>query len=172
MSSLPSVELPSGFQWRLGTGGDRAALLHHLQLAFAEAFPQQTSWKHLSQTVDRYFEPLSVPVWWIDSLQPLQKASPRSASPAGFVWACRGTGQMTGQSVAYILALWVAPSCRRQGLGSAAIQAVEEWGKNHACEAIELQVFIQNSAAQSFYRHNGFAVGGMWMQRQLTARQG
>ena len=76
---------------------------------------------------------------------------------------------MTGEPVAYVLSLWVAPSYRRQRLGTAAIQAIGEWGKKHACTAIELQVFSHNFDAQAFYRHHGFSVGGLLMQRHLNS---
>ena len=182
-SGLLSVSLPSGFEWRLGAEGDREKLLYCLQLAFAEAFPRQTSWTHLAQTVERYFNPNSSPVWWIDCTdcsrgesevrEAMTPFAPELAEPetlgstVACVWACQGIGQATGCSVAYVLALWVSPDYRRRGLGSAAIQAVKVWGERHGCDAIELQVFGQNQAAQSFYRSHGFVVAGTWLQLPL-----
>ena len=175
MTLLPSVRLPSGFQWRIGTRGDRGRLLYCLQLAFSEAFPQQLSWTHLSHTVERYFDPSSAPLWWIETVRrdegncesQAPNGSDRLGNAVGCVWVCRGVGQVTGSPVAYVLALWVSPSYRRRGLGSAAIQVVRDWAQSNACEAIELQVFRQNLNARSFYCRNGFSEGGMWLQLQL-----
>ena len=160
---LPSVSLPVGFQWRLGTEGDRKRLLTCLQLAFSEAFPEQTSWVHLAQTVNRYFDPQTSPVWWIEDNRLIEcnnssigKQAPQKTNPlvadkppsavltgnaAACVWACQGISQTTGKPIAYVLALWVSPSYRRKGLGTAAMQVVKEWGERRGCDAIELQVF-------------------------------
>ena len=181
---LPSVALPSGFQWRLGAPSDRKQLRHCLQLAFAEAFPEQTSWDHLTQTVERYFHPVSSPLWWIEhhrssngecEIQKMTAPHGRTEQVSDIlvrptvacVWACQGIGQATGRPVAYIMALWVSPNYRRQGLGSAAIQVVQEWGERSSCDAIELQVFGRNQAARMFYRSLGFEVAGTWLQLSL-----
>lgn len=170
----------------MGNDSDRAELLHCLQLAFAEAFPEQTSWSHLAQTVDRYFHPVSSPVWWIEPCRyanggsevqettaPLpiaeQALDIEPELPAAYVWVCQGIGQATGCPVAYVLALWVSPQYRRQGLGSAAIEAVKEWGTGVGCDAIELQVFGRNQIAHTFYRSHGFEVMGTWLQRPLRS---
>ncbi|MEM9567884.1 MAG: GNAT family N-acetyltransferase [Cyanobacteria bacterium P01_E01_bin.34] len=181
---LPSIDIPAEFQWRLGGEGDRPRLQHCLQLAFAEAFPEQTSWGHLSQTVERYFSPSSSPLWWIDCIcskhlgSKSQAVNPSNAtaqqlsdslsrSAVACVWVTRGVGQATGCPVAYIMALWVSPNYRRQGLGSAALQAVREWGERVGCTAIELQVFGRNQSAHRFYRAQGFGEVGSWLQLPL-----
>ncbi|MEL7474712.1 MAG: GNAT family N-acetyltransferase [Cyanobacteria bacterium P01_G01_bin.4] len=183
---LPSVAIPAGFQWRLGDNGDRERLRHCLQLAFAEAFPDQTSWDHLTQTVERYFHPGSSPLWWIelnrsvrkggqiqsesDSVVPVQQVPDSPLGPAvACVWATRGIGQATGCPVAYIMALWVSPGYRRQRLGSAAIHAVRAWGERVGCTAIELQVFGHNQSARMFYRTQGFGEVGVWLQSPLSS---
>ncbi len=155
------LPLPSGCRWRLGNDRDRDRLLACVCATFAEAFPQQDSWAHLVDTVDRHFDPQQAPFWWIETTP----EADRACLEIGCVWACKGIGQVTGEPIAYILALWVDPAWRRRGLGTALVRAVERWADESGFAAVELQVFGQNAAARALYERLGFQVAGLWMRR-------
>ena len=168
----PLPALPSGCRWRRGGPGDRSALLACVRAAFAEAFPQQVSWEHLVDTVDRHFDPQRAPLWWIETAGEVSSSAsvPQRIgrqNVVGCVWACRGIGQATGAPVAYILTLWVEPSWRRRGLGSALVRAVDAWAVELEFDSVELQVFGQNVAARALYERLGFKVEGLWLARSI-----
>jgi ribosomal protein S18 acetylase RimI-like enzyme len=54
--------------------------------------------------------------------------------------------------------LYVAKSCRNQGIGSLALYEIEDYCRERGIRAIELQVLRHNKAAETFYRKAGFRV--------------
>jgi GNAT superfamily N-acetyltransferase len=130
-----------------------------LRAAFAESFPQQSSWFHLDRTVEQWFDPELSPCWWI--------ANPTRGERVACGWVRRATSQVTGESTAYILLVWVEPGDRRQGLGQALMQAIQQWAEAQGCGAIELQVFVHNPVALAFYTHLGYQPQGIWLQKPI-----
>lgn len=54
------------------------------------------------------------------------------------------------------LGLMVAPSHRRQGIGSALLARAVAWARDHGVEKLELHVFPHNTAAIALYESSGF----------------
>ena len=74
--------------------------------------------------------------------------------PRGFV-ICRSSGQ-EGE----ILSLAVAPGVRRNGLGSALLDAAKAHAMTREIEALFLEVAEDNMAARRLYENSGFKIVG------------
>jgi ribosomal protein S18 acetylase RimI-like enzyme len=61
---------------------------------------------------------------------------------------------------AWLEALWVDPSVRRAGVGSALIEAVAAWSRERGADALDLSVTERNKAAAALYASAGFAETG------------
>ena len=57
--------------------------------------------------------------------------------------------------------MWVDPSVRGQGAGSAIIRAIAEWATDVGYDAIGLGVTIGNDSATALYAHLGFRDTGL-----------
>jgi GNAT superfamily N-acetyltransferase len=75
---------------------------------------------------------------------------------AGTVGA--GAGEVS--NAAALTALWVNPSFRGKGVGSALIDAVVDWATAHHCGQVLLWVTEVNQAAERLYERHGFARTG------------
>ena len=55
-----------------------------------------------------------------------------------------------------LFSMWVAPTARRNGVGTALVEAVHGWAAGWGADRIVLWVFGANESAMSFYRRIGF----------------
>ena len=62
--------------------------------------------------------------------------------------------------IAQIVSMWVAPTQRRSGLGTALINAVRSWAHARGVRTLRLMVTSCNHAAMKFYTRNGFTMTG------------
>lgn len=81
--------------------------------------------------------------------------------------ACDGEGRPLGFLVlrqaadeAEIISIGVQPDSRREGIGSALLDASIETCRAHAAASLFLEVAADNTAAQRFYAGAGFSVAG------------
>lgn len=58
--------------------------------------------------------------------------------------------------IGYLISMWVAPEARRQGIGSALVDAVVAWAKAEGFARLLLDVGAENTPAIAFYRRKGF----------------
>jgi [ribosomal protein S18]-alanine N-acetyltransferase len=70
-------------------------------------------------------------------------------------------GLMFAADEAHVTNIAVAPSARRQGLGSALLAELGFESTRRQCEAMTLEVRMGNLAAQNMYRKFGFVVAGV-----------
>ncbi|MDQ2834982.1 MAG: GNAT family N-acetyltransferase [Acidobacteriota bacterium] len=61
---------------------------------------------------------------------------------------------------AELVSMWVAPECRREGVGAQLIDAIQTWAMQRSARVLQLMVTSSNHAAIEFYRRNGFAMTG------------
>ena len=61
---------------------------------------------------------------------------------------------------ARLIAMWVAPPARKQGVGIALVNAVFEWARDRDFEAITLDVADDNKPAVALYKKIGFEATG------------
>ena len=69
-----------------------------------------------------------------------------------------GAGEFAGTTV--LTALWVDPSFRGQGFGSALVDAVVAWAGSQGCSKILLWVTDVNKTAERLYERHGFTRTG------------
>jgi ribosomal protein S18 acetylase RimI-like enzyme len=55
-----------------------------------------------------------------------------------------------------LISMWVAPSARRQAIGSRLIDAVAGWGRSQGASALVLDVAAHNYPAIALYASEGF----------------
>lgn len=153
------VCLPPGYRWHPGSKSDHLQVRWWLQATLQEAFPHQSHWDHLQDTIDRLYDPPRTPCWWI--------LPPDRAQAIGCVWAGTSLDQVTNARIAYVFLLRVDPSYRRRGLGRALIQQVEIWAEAQGLSGVLLQVFAHNQPALDLYAKVGFVTQGHWLQKSL-----
>ena len=75
----------------------------------------------------------------------------RGQEPVGLV-----QGRRRPPADCLLFSMWVAPAARRQGTGSALVQAVEDWGRGWGARRVVLWVIEGNDSAIRFYESIGF----------------
>ena len=58
-------------------------------------------------------------------------------------------------------------SAQSQGFGKIFFGFIESWAKQHKCETIELNTYVQNSKSHKFYFNNGFSILGFHFRKQI-----
>lgn len=170
-----SVSLPAGYAIRQGSTLERALLLKFLQQTYAEIAPGKDH-AYLAETVDQYFSN-ETPLWWLHQtgvevptgLPSL--SNPSRATAIGCLWLGTAIAQPTGDRHTHIFLLYITPSHRRQGLGSALMQQAEAWARQHGDRQISLQVFITNQPALNLYRSLGYETESLWMVKKLDNKE-
>jgi GNAT superfamily N-acetyltransferase len=59
-----------------------------------------------------------------------------------------------------LVAMWVRPAARSQGVGAALVEASVAWAKAHSFDALFLWVTESNAPARALYERSGFAPTG------------
>jgi ribosomal protein S18 acetylase RimI-like enzyme len=75
-------------------------------------------------------------------------------------WIGMVAGRLLADDIAWLEALWVDPSARRTGVGSALIAAVAAWARERGAARLDLSVTTNNTAAAAFYEDAGFVATG------------
>ena len=150
------MELIPGYQVRAGSSLDRALLVKFMQKTYQELAPKQ-DFSHLALTVEQYLS-RETPLWWVNL---------DSNSPVACVWAGNAIDQITGDRIAHIFLLYVAPEHRRRGIATALMSRVETWAKARGDRAIGLQVFQTNTNALNLYNQLGYQTQSLSMVKAL-----
>jgi RimJ/RimL family protein N-acetyltransferase len=82
---------------------------------------------------------------------------------AGILWV--GTERRPGH--AFIYDIEIADARRGQGLGTAAMLALEEWARGSAIKTIGLYVFGHNTGAWQLYKRLGYIETSVNMEKRL-----
>lgn len=69
---------------------------------------------------------------------------------------------------AYVEILVVSKDAEGQGVGRALIEFAQQWGREHGCLEVVLDVFASNASAIAFYERLGFAPDHLRMSKTLT----
>jgi RimJ/RimL family protein N-acetyltransferase len=67
----------------------------------------------------------------------------------------------------FIWDIWVEPERRGEGMGTAALQALEEFARSHDVQKIGLHVFGWNTGARRLYERLGFVETDVSMEKRL-----
>ena len=76
------------------------------------------------------------------------------------IGVARGAGHPTRLDVRELIGMWVAPSARRQAIGSSLIDAVADWARSQGATALVLDVVEDNYPAIALYASRGFELTG------------
>ena len=79
------------------------------------------------------------------------QAATFSAEIAGFIVSQAG-------AIGHVITIDVVSSARRSGVGSQLLQAAEDRLRTDGSRAVALETAVDNSAALSFYKRNGYSV--------------
>ncbi len=156
-----NINLPEGYQLKIGTKCDRNVLLTYMKLTYQELYPQQDNFEHLKVTVSQYFSHRT-PLWLVETMPKSE-----TSSTVGCLWMGKAIDQKDGESYAHIFLLFVNPEHRRRGLGKALIQVAENYAQAQGDRAIGLQVFANNQAAIGLYQNAGFEIQSISMIKPL-----
>lgn len=149
----------AGYTLRRGSGSDRALLVKFLGKTYQETIGTQ-NFQHLAETVEQHFS-VETPVWWVAT-----EATPPQT--VGCLWLGNAVDQQQGDRHSYVLALYVAPEHRRQGIATALLQRAQAWAQARGDRQIGLQVFAGNKAAIALYRKLGYQTHSLWLNKPLT----
>lgn len=150
------MNLPSGYQWQVGTVGDRLALIDTLLAAYREIFPHQQQFDHLVPTLDYYLS-AKTPLRWVIHGQ----------ERIGCIWWGHAIEQVSGDRYVHIFLLYVVPTHRRCGIGTALMDLAQAWAAQEGYRKIGLQVFAENQAALSLYNRLGYQPQSVLMLKAI-----
>jgi ribosomal protein S18 acetylase RimI-like enzyme len=167
-----SDRLPQDYALSLGSVLDRSLLVQFMQRTYQELYPHR-DFSHLEQTIDQYFSS-QTPLWWVECSgkssmieSGMPSASRRGNHRVACLWLGNSVDQVSGDRHAHVFLLYVIPSCRRRGIGSALMHHAESWARNRGDRQIGLQVFTNNQPALALYRHRDYHPRSVWMLKDL-----
>lgn len=79
----------------------------------------------------------------------------------------KGAGEILPFTFIEVNELCVAENAHRKGIGTALLDAVKKYAKEHGAKFVELGVQAQNTGAQEFYKANGMTVKNLKMQYKI-----
>jgi ribosomal protein S18 acetylase RimI-like enzyme len=136
--------------------GDRSSLIDCLLTAYREIFPHQQQFDHLVPTLDYYLSDRT-PLRWVL----------HNGERIGCVWWGNAVEQVSGDRYVHIFLLYVAPTHRRRGIGTALMDLAQAWAAQEGYLKIGLQVFAENQAALSLYNRLGYQPQSVLMLKAI-----
>jgi ribosomal protein S18 acetylase RimI-like enzyme len=147
-----------GYRLQRGSRLDRARLIHFLSKTYEEVADTQT-FHHLNHTVDRHLS-AQTPIWWVHP-------EAMEAASIACLWLGNAVDQHLGDRHSYVLALYVDPEHRRQGIATALLANAQAWAQARGDRQLGLQVFADNPAAIALYKKFGFQTHSLWLTKPL-----
>ncbi len=151
--------LPPEYVWQRGSSRDRLQLVKFMTLAYQELFPTQANFSHLTDTVKTYLVKQNPGLWWIKTV--------KSGECVACLWLGNAISQKTGERYTHIFLIYVIPTYRRQGLGTAMLKMAQTWAIEQGQKQIGLQVFVNNFPAVNLYKKFGFESQSILMIKNL-----
>ena len=133
-------------------------------LAFDLAEAHGTSPEEARQAAQRSFETL-VPDGRLPAPDQHLYTILKNGSPVGTLWFCVRSDRQTKE--AFVLALWIEPSRRREGIGAATMQMLESLVGDLGIDCIGLNVFEHNRSARALYEGLGYVPLSTQMGKRL-----
>ncbi len=97
--------------------------------------------------------------WFLSGLVVAQKAV-MGKTPSGFVMLGIITNDPFDRRIAELVAVAVAPDCRRMGIGDRLMTAGLRMAEERLVEQVILHTGVDNLAAQALFEKHGFALSG------------
>lgn len=89
-------------------------------------------------------------------------------SPLGLLVIKPDFDYFTDHPRAYVEILVVAEEAEGRGVGRVLMTFAEQWGRDHGCHEVVLDVFANNLSAIAFYERIGFAPDHLRMSKSLA----
>ncbi|WP_158289647.1 GNAT family N-acetyltransferase [Paenibacillus flagellatus] len=83
-------------------------------------------------------------------------AEDEEGRPIGYIWVVFADVPDYGLTIAEIADFWVAPECRRQGLGMRLLERIERTATGLGANLLRSETGMDNTASQSLHRKYGF----------------
>lgn len=121
----------------------RLRALHDAPDAFATTYEQAVSWP--PETWEQQLEELATFVATVNGVD---------------VGLVRAAAHEHLNDAAHLISMWVAPEARREGVGSALVDAVADWARTRGFTRLFLDVVETEAPAVALYTRKGFAPTG------------
>jgi GNAT superfamily N-acetyltransferase len=146
-ASVERLNVGEGDRWR----SIRLRALQEAQHAFGTTFAEAAAWPR-----SRWEQ------------QMVDFATFIAVADGSDMGVARGAVHPTRRDVRELISMWVAPSARRQGIGSNLIDAVADWASSEGATALALDVVKDNHSAIALYASKGFELftGGSLGERE------
>jgi ribosomal protein S18 acetylase RimI-like enzyme len=150
--AIQGVFLCPGYGVRPGSSSrtDRQWLIHFMAQTYREDSVER-EFPHLRQTVGQYLSP-ETPFWLVETAVPMD----RDPNPVACLWLGNAVDQILGERHAHLLLLYVVPTHRRRGIGSALMLQAENWARQRGDRQISLEVFSDNELSLELYTRLGY----------------
>jgi ribosomal protein S18 acetylase RimI-like enzyme len=139
---------------------------------------ERTAWESLTPDLQRRLSPRDVRHQVLAQVEVFRSATgdafaalvarDRQGKRAGFIWVQENRHGFTGEARAYVLEVYVSPTCRGKGLGKRLMDCAEEWARARGLERIALNVAAHNTPARTLYESLGYAVETLRMAKELA----
>ncbi|HOJ20315.1 MAG TPA: GNAT family N-acetyltransferase [Armatimonadota bacterium] len=139
---------------------------------------ERTAWESLTPDLRRHLSPRDVRRQVSAQVEAFRSAAGdsfaalvarnRQGKRAGFIWVQENRHGFTGEARAYVLEVYVSPTCRGKGLGKRLMDCAEEWARARGLERIALNVAAHNTPARTLYESLGYAVETLRMAKELA----
>jgi ribosomal protein S18 acetylase RimI-like enzyme len=166
-----------GYVLRSKCFNDRQLLAQFIRNYSQEVFPHNRemshSLSHSAHVVETYFQPQITPLLWVETSDAYPEPEPVNLytpvkQPIACLWLAQDIELEKGDLKMLIQFLYVMPSHRNQGIGTALANYAEVWAKEEGFEQITLRVFVNNLPAMKLYRKLGFEDESITMTKRLT----
>jgi ribosomal protein S18 acetylase RimI-like enzyme len=167
----------SGYILRSKCLSDRQLLAQFIRNYNQEIFPDNSELLHNPRysvhVVETYFHSQTTPVLWVEAADAYPEPEQVNfytpvKQPIACLWLAQDIELEKGDLKMLIQFLYVMPSHRNQGIGTALANYAEAWAKEEGFEQITLRVFVNNLPAMKLYRKLGFEDESITMTKRLT----
>ncbi len=179
--TIPDIQtwIP-GYVLRTKCFNDRQLLAQFIRNYNQEVFPDNREMSHnpahSAHVVETYFQPQITPLLWVEAADAYPEPEQVNlytpvTQPIACLWLAQDIEVETGDVKMLIQFLYVMPSYRNQGIGTALANYAEEWAKEEGFEQITLRVYVNNTSAMKLYRKFGFEDEQITMTKRLSNRE-
>lgn len=142
----------------MGRESERHQLLQFMQQTYEELYPGNT-YPHLQDVIHQYWS-ANTPYWLVSSQENTQES-------VACLWLGTAVDQVTGDAYTHIFMLFVVPSFRRQGIGTALMHTAENWANQRGDQQLGLQVFTHAQPALSLYDRLDFQPRAILLMKDI-----
>jgi ribosomal protein S18 acetylase RimI-like enzyme len=167
-----------GYVLRSGFVNSRPLLIQFLKAFYQESFPENQKLHERAGDYANYFIDIRFsaknPLFWVqpstayDGIEQINLYTPVEQA-MGCLFFEEGGDVYKGQSDGYISFMYVDPSYRRQGIGTAMVEFAKSWARLQGYPQLTLDVLSANLPALGLYQKLGFSPKSFGLAIELEA---